>query len=196
MKSAFQEMTTQVVVAIQTAFRGMKGHTPEKERTDTPPEQRENVNLSQDIKRAERREPSKSRSYSYNESFSSSEDTTEESDLESLATSQIVRPKQRKSNHTAIARLPAFTLKEKWEVWINIFEAIARLQDWNNKSKLQELLPRLQGAAGDFAFDQMSENTSYSKLVSELKNSFTADTGTARTVISSKPFRKIPNSKT
>jgi hypothetical protein len=43
MKSAFQEMTTQVVVAIQTAVRGTKGHTPEKERMDTPPEQRENV---------------------------------------------------------------------------------------------------------------------------------------------------------
>jgi hypothetical protein len=85
MKSAFQEMTTQVVVAIQTAFRRMKGHTPEKERTDTPPEQRENVKPSQDIKRTEKREPSKSRSYSYNESSSSSEDTTEESDLESLA---------------------------------------------------------------------------------------------------------------
>ena len=115
MKSAFQEMTTQVVVAIQTAFRGTKGHTPEKERMDTPPEQRENVKPIQDIKRAVRREPSKSRSYSYNESFSSSEDVTEESDLESLATSQIVKPKQRKSNHTAIARLPAFTGKEKWK---------------------------------------------------------------------------------
>ena len=63
----------------------MKGHTPGKERTDTPPEQRENVNPSQDIKKPERREPSKSISYSYNESFSSSEDTTEEPDLESLA---------------------------------------------------------------------------------------------------------------
>jgi hypothetical protein len=103
------------VVAIQTAFRGTKGHTPEKERMDTPPEQRENVKPIQDIKRAVRREPSKSRSYSYNESFSSSEDVTEESDLESLATSQIVKPKQRKSNHTAIARLPAFTGKEKWK---------------------------------------------------------------------------------
>jgi hypothetical protein len=174
MKSAFQEMTTQVVVAIQTAFRGTKGHTQEKERMDTPPEQRENVKPSQDIKRAKRREPSKSRSYSYNESFSSSEDSTEESDLESLATSQIVRPKQRKSNHTAIARLPAFTGKERWEVWINRFEAVARLQNWNNKGKLQELLPRLQGAAGDFAFDQMSESTlnSYSKLVNDLKNRF------------------------
>ena len=60
------------------------------------------------------------------------------------------------------------------EVWINRFEAVARLQDWTNKGKLQELLPRLQGAAGDFAFDQMSENTlnSYSKLVNELKNRF------------------------
>jgi hypothetical protein len=36
-----------------------------------------------------------------------------------------------------------------------------------------ELLHRLQGAAGDFAYDQMSENTlnSYPKLVNELKNS-------------------------
>ena len=42
MKSAFQEMTTQVVVAIQTTFRGTKGHTPE---------QRENVKPSQDITR-------------------------------------------------------------------------------------------------------------------------------------------------
>ena len=67
------------------------------------------------MKRAERREPSQSRSYSYNESFSSSEDGTEESDLESLTTGQIVRPKQKKSNHTAIARLPAFTGKEKWK---------------------------------------------------------------------------------
>lgn len=175
MKSAFQEMTTQVVVAIQTAFRGMSGHTPEKERIDTPPEQRENAKPSQAIKRAKRREPSKSRSYSYDKSFSpSSEDSTEESDLESLATSQITRPKQRKGNHTAIANLPAFTGKEKWEVWINRFEAVARLQDWNNKSKLQELLPRLQGTAGDFAFDQMSEHTlnSYSRLVNELKNRF------------------------
>jgi hypothetical protein len=54
MKSAFQEMTTQVVVAIQTVFRGTKRHTPEKEKMDTPPEQRENVKPSQDIKRAKR----------------------------------------------------------------------------------------------------------------------------------------------
>ena len=35
-------------------------------------------------------------------------------------------------------------------------------------------MPILQGAAGDFAFDQMSENTlnSSSKLVNELKNRF------------------------
>ena len=63
-----------------------------------------------------------------------------------------------KRNHTAIARLSAFTGKEKWEAWINRFEAVARLQNWNNKGKLQELLPRFQGAAEDFAFDQMSGN--------------------------------------
>ena len=51
MKSAFQEMTTQVVVAIQTASRGTKGHTQEKERMDTPPEQREMLSQAKILKR-------------------------------------------------------------------------------------------------------------------------------------------------
>ena len=39
---------------------------------------------------------------------------------------------------------------------------------------MKELIPRLQGEAGDFAFDQLSERTlsKYSKLVKELQNRF------------------------
>jgi hypothetical protein len=54
-----------------------------------------------------------------------------------------------------VFRLHAFTGKEKWEVWINRFEAVSRLHQWNDEWKLNELLPRIQGEAGDFAFDQL-----------------------------------------
>ncbi|VDI37728.1 Hypothetical predicted protein [Mytilus galloprovincialis] len=64
--------------------------------------------------------------------------------------------------------------KEKWEVWINRFEAVANLQNWDNRTKLGELLTRLQGEAGDFVFDQLNSKTlkNYSKLATELKNRF------------------------
>jgi hypothetical protein len=60
------------------------------------------------------------------------------------------------------------------EVWINRFEAVSRLHQWNDECKLKTLLSRLQGEAGDFAFDQLSERTlsKYSKLVKELQNRF------------------------
>ncbi|CAC5398864.1 unnamed protein product [Mytilus coruscus] len=71
-------------------------------------------------------------------------------------------------------RLPIFTGKEKWKVWFNRFEDVANLYNWSKKEKLAELLPRLQGIAGDFVYDQLSSEVtrSYRKLVKELKNRF------------------------
>jgi len=71
-------------------------------------------------------------------------------------------------------RLPIFTGKEKWKVWFNRFEAVAEIHGWNKKEKLAELLPRLQGIAGDFVYDQLPREvtTSYRKLVKELDNRF------------------------
>ena len=60
MKSAFQEMTTQVVVAIQTDFRGTKGHTPEKERMDTP-QNKEKMLSQANISKGQRGESHQSR---------------------------------------------------------------------------------------------------------------------------------------
>ncbi|CAC5384585.1 FKBP6 [Mytilus coruscus] len=70
--------------------------------------------------------------------------------------------------------LPIFTGKEKWKVWFNRFEAVAKFINLSKKEKLAELLPRLQGIAGDFVFDQLSSEVtrSYRKLVKELKNRF------------------------
>ncbi|VDI33903.1 Hypothetical predicted protein [Mytilus galloprovincialis] len=64
--------------------------------------------------------------------------------------------------------------KEKWKVWFNRFEAVAHLFSWSKKEKLAELLPRLQGTAGDFVYDQLSSKVtqSYRRLVKELENRF------------------------
>ncbi|KAL3857875.1 hypothetical protein ACJMK2_012504 [Sinanodonta woodiana] len=71
------------------------------------------------------------------------------------------RTKGRKTNGV---KLPAFTGKENWKVWINRFTAVAERRRWTKGEKLDELLPRLHGAAGEFVFSQLQDkelNTSY-----------------------------------
>jgi hypothetical protein len=58
---------------------------------------------------------------------------------------EVSRVKQTTNN-----RLPDYNGTEKWKVWINRFEAVADLHGWSRKERLSELLPRLQGTAGDF----------------------------------------------
>ena len=71
-------------------------------------------------------------------------------------------------------KLPPFNGKEDWKVWITRFEAIAQRCNWNEDTRLDNLLPRLQGRAGDFVFNQLSYETmsSYSELVKELNSRF------------------------
>jgi len=72
------------------------------------------------------------------------------------------------------AKLPPYTGKELWKVWFNRFEEVADRLGWSENDRLDELLPRLQGAAGDFVFGQLSKNTrgSYKSLTRELKIRF------------------------
>ncbi|CAC5401669.1 unnamed protein product [Mytilus coruscus] len=89
---------------------------------------------------------SRSKSYAPSDNTSSSEDSCpDSSDDKSLGTSLL-----------------------------NRFEAVARLGKWDDKSKLRELLPHLQGAAGDFVFDQLPQKTlsSYRKITKEMQNRF------------------------
>ena len=65
------------------------------------------------------------------------------------------RPSYRRSQsswESSDAKLPPFNGKEDWKVWINRFEAVAERRRWNKEAKLDNLLPRLQGKAGDFVF--------------------------------------------
>jgi hypothetical protein len=80
----------------------------------------------------------------------------------------------RRVKQTTNNRLPDYTGTEKWKVWINRFEAVADLHGWSRKERLSEALPRLQGTAGDFVYDQLSSRvtSSYSRLIKELENRF------------------------
>ena len=79
------------------------------------------------------------------------------------------RPRRRDS-----PKLPPFTGKETWKVWFNRFEDIASRFRWSDDEKLDEILPRLQGAAGDFVYGQLSQSTrsNYLTLCTELKSRF------------------------
>ena len=71
-------------------------------------------------------------------------------------------------------KIPPYNGKKEWKVWINRFEAIADRRTWSEEVKLDNLLPKLQGKAGDFVFMQLSKDTlsCYRELVKELNSRF------------------------
>ncbi|MCG8112821.1 MAG: hypothetical protein N0E59_18855 [Candidatus Thiodiazotropha taylori] len=71
-------------------------------------------------------------------------------------------------------KLPPFNGKEDWKVWLNRFEAVATRKHWSDDDKLDNLLPRLQGRAGDFVYTQLNKQTisSYPELIKELNSRF------------------------
>ena len=71
-------------------------------------------------------------------------------------------------------KIPPFNGKEDWRVWINRFETIAERRNWSEEAKIDNLLPKLQGKAGDFVFTQLSRDTlgCYRELVKELNSRF------------------------
>ena len=54
------------------------------------------------------------------------------------------------------------------------FEAIVQRRRWNTEQKLGELLPRLQGTAGDFVFTQLPTDdlNDYELIINEITSRF------------------------
>ena len=54
------------------------------------------------------------------------------------------------------------------------FKAIAQRRRWNTEQKLGELLPRLQGTAGDFVFTQLPTDdlNDYELIINEITSRF------------------------
>ena len=103
------------------------------------------------------------------ESLSSEESEHGSSQLLSYSS---LRSRRNTSNHHT--RLPAFTAQEPWTVYYNRFKSVAKLEGWTDREKLRELLPRLQGKAGEFVYDQLRSDVreDFRSLVHELKHRF------------------------
>lgn len=132
--------------------------------TQTPPQKRKNNprNEVSTMRRSERRNRSP-------QSVSSSDSDDDESEGATSNTSARVNRGFRRN-----PKLPPFTGKETWKVWFNRFEEVANRQKWSSEEKLDELLPRLQGVAGEFVYEQLSHETrsKYTSLCKELNNRF------------------------
>ena len=106
---------------------------------------------------------------------SSTSDSEGDTDVDAtyITRQSVGRDQQRSSSYSG-CKLPPFNGKEKWEVWHNRFEDVANRRGWSEDDKLDELLPRLQGTAGEFVFSQLSVKirSSYRRLVRELGNRF------------------------
>lgn len=71
-------------------------------------------------------------------------------------------------------KLSPFTGSEPWEIWYNRFSDVATRYGWGDSERLDELLPRLEGKAGEFVYGQLPEQVraKYPKLIAELNSRF------------------------
>ena len=88
--------------------------------------------------------------------------------------SEYLFPRRGGNNYSHGARLPPFTGKDDWKVWYNRFSDVADHRGWNEGERLNELLPKLQGIAGEFVYGQLNRSvrTNLRLLVTELEYRF------------------------
>ena len=101
-------------------------------------------------------------------------DSSSEEELESIDSESNQYRWFKTTNRSSGCKLPAFTGSESWDVWYNRFSDVAIMNHWSKRDKLNELLPRLQGIAGEFVYGQLSRKarTNIDKLVDELRFRF------------------------
>ena len=80
----------------------------------------------------------------------------------------------RSSRDTSHIKIPPFTGKDNWTVWITRFEALAHRMGWNSADKLDQLIPRIEGQAAEFVFTQLHSPVlqNYTALKAELNNRY------------------------
>jgi hypothetical protein len=71
-------------------------------------------------------------------------------------------------------KIPIFTGREDWQVWIARFETIADRYHWNDEDRLDQLLPRIEGQAAQFLFGQLPKAVlkNYREVVKEMHYRF------------------------
>ena len=133
---------------------------------------------SDDMSPPRRRHSQRIHCSSYSSDFEFNSCTDSPSDIYSEASShkneRTAVGRYHRDSHSRNVRLPPFTGKEPWKVYFNRFEDVARLEGWSETTKLRELLPRLQGQAGEFVYEQLSGDvrSNFRRLVRELKHRY------------------------
>ena len=169
---AMKEMTTALVNTIKESNRAINQNLNNVLEQVQRRQAAERVitaqNRSNRTERGRRSVPNPRRSVYSRSGFS---DTDEDGDDYPLQRQQrITDPMQQRE----ITKLPIFTGKEPWNVWFNRFTEVADRRNWTDEDRLDEILPRLQGAAGEFVFGQLRREVrgDYAHLVSELNSRF------------------------
>ena len=97
---------------------------------------------------------------------------TSDSDSEGDTEAMLSTSSQKRCRAPRSGRLvpPFTTKKESWTVWFAWFKAIADDNSWSGPERLSVLLPKLQGAAGEYVFEVLPKRikSDYRKLVQKL----------------------------
>lgn len=110
-------------------------------------------------------------SSSDNDSSSESDESITSESSDDNATPIVTKHGKNKVNTVKLAN---FDGTEKWPTYKSRFEVMALRQGWSNEEKLDQLLPRIQGQAGEFVYNQLPKSTlsNYKKLVKELDSRY------------------------
>ena len=99
---------------------------------------------------------------------------TDDEAIYSQTDTHYATPRRNQVQRMIPSKLPPYTGRETWEVWYNRFQEVALISHWSDQEKLAELLPRLQGAPGEFVYGQLTHENriNYNTLITELNNRF------------------------
>ena len=177
-RSAMHEMASSIVESIRESNRSINDNLQNLVSNMPPSSSQTGTNQNSQTRGRDRNRISRTSRHRRSEvrhtvNVSDSSDSDGDIGLSSTTNGSNGRNTQSHVRYDSV-KLPNFTGKESWKVWFNRFTEIAERRRWSEEDKLIELLPRLQGAAGEFVFGQLQRSVrgNYETLVAELNSRF------------------------
>ena len=155
-RSAMHEMASSIVESIRESNRTINDNLQNLVSNMPPSSSQTGTNQNSQTRGRDRNRISRTSRHRRSEvrhtvNVSDSSDSDGDIGLSSTTNGSNGRNTQSHVRYDSV-KLPNFTGKESWKVWFNRFTEIAERRRWSEEDKLIELLPRLQGAAGEFVF--------------------------------------------
>ena len=177
-KSAMHEMASSIVESIRESNRAINDNLQNLASNMPSNSSQRAATQNNQVRGRDRNRISRMSRHRHSEvrhtvNSSDSSDTEGDIGLSGITDGSDRRTTQSRVRYESV-KLPNFTGKESWKVWFNRFTEVAERRRWSEDDKLIELLPRLQGAAGEFVFGQLQRSVrgNYGTLVAELNSRF------------------------